>query len=499
MRHTSDHTDTAATTATALGAAADNRAPQGDETLDARHRRRAALHTLGCRLNQAETAALAAALRRRGFEIVSLPAASDVLILNSCSVTSDAEAECRRIVRSVLRRSPQTFVAVTGCYAQIGSKALSRMPGIDLIVGTEDKQRIPELLEDTTAKRAEARIVRSRPGKENFAQPEAGLYLHQTRANLKIQDGCDVGCSFCVIPQTRGRARSRQFDDVLREARTLLQRGHRELVITGVNLGSYRDGGRDIVDLLTALERLPGVLRLRISSIEPSTVTTELLQFMAQHPRLCRYLHIPVQSGCSDVLSRMRRPTSRADLDAVLAAVHRILPDATLGTDVMVGFPGEDEAAFARTRELVTNAGFSYLHIFPWSTRPGTRATRLPDPVPRPVAKQRSRELHGIDRRLRQRWAASAVGQEVEVLLEERKPEGHWVGLTDRFHRVAVPHQPSHAANTLVRVRVRRAQGRLLHGEPVPGDPVAAAATTQPGPACYHRDPEPLRPPEENT
>jgi threonylcarbamoyladenosine tRNA methylthiotransferase MtaB len=401
-----------------------------------------------------------------------------VLILNSCSVTSDAEAECRRIVRSVLRRSPHTFIAVTGCYAQIGSRALSQMQGIDLIVGTEDKLHLPELLDADTRKRDAARIVRSRPGKENFAQEETGLYLHQTRANLKIQDGCDVGCSFCVIPQTRGRARSRRLDDVLREARTLLQRGHRELVITGVNLGSYRDDAHDFVDLLTALDRLPGLLRLRISSIEPSTVTPELLGFMAHHPRLCRYLHIPVQSGCSETLARMRRPTTRDDLDAVLAAVRRSLPDATLGTDVMVGFPGEDDDAFTRTQELVTNAGFSYLHVFSWSARPGTRATRLPDAVPRPVVKQRSRTLHAIDRRLRQRWAAAAVGEEVDVLLEERKPEGHWVGLTDRFHRVAVPHATGRRANALVRVRVAGVRDRLLQGVPSAGDaqPVPASA-----------------------
>lgn len=445
--------------------------------------RRAALHTLGCRLNQAETAALAAALRRRGMEIVPFGSPSDVLILNSCSVTADAEAECRRIVRSVLRRHPQTFVAVTGCYAQIGSRALSRIPGIDLIVGTEDKQRIPDLLEDGARKGA-VRIVRSRPGKENFVQEEAGLYLHQTRANLKIQDGCNVGCSFCIIPQTRGRARSRQFDDVLREARALLQRGHRELVITGVNLGGYRDGARDFVGLLAALEALPGLLRLRISSIEPSTVTEELLEFMSSHPRVCRYLHIPVQSGCSDVLARMRRPTSRADLDAVLDGVHRVLPGATLGTDVMVGFPGEDEGSFARTRELLTNAGFSYLHVFPWSARPGTRATRLPDAVPRPVVKQRSRLLHDIDRRLRERWAATAVGQEADVLLEERKPEGHWVGLTDRFHRVAVPHHTAAVANALVRVRLHAGSGRLLRGEPLPGAPLRGEPSADCGGAC---------------
>ena len=339
--------------------------------------RRASLHTLGCRLNQAETAVLADSLNKRGYEIVPMGQPTDVVIVNSCSVTSEAEADCRRLVRGVMRRDPSTLVAITGCYAQVGVAALQQLEGVDLIVGTEDKQRLPEILETETGKRTEAHVIRSRPGKGIFEQPGAGLYLQQTRANLKIQDGCNVGCSFCIIPQTRGAARSRKFDDVIREARTLLENGHRELVITGVNLGSYADADRDFVDLLAALEPLDGLQRLRISSIEPSTVTDKLLHFMATHQRLCRYLHIPVQSGCSTVLQKMRRPTTREDLDDVFERTRRILPEATLGTDVMVGFPGEDEAAFARTQELLANAGLSYLHVFSYSPRPGTRATRL--------------------------------------------------------------------------------------------------------------------------
>jgi len=432
--------------------------------------RRASLHTLGCRLNQAETAVLADSLSKRGYEIVPMGEPTDVVIVNSCSVTSEAEADCRRLVRAVMRRDPATLVAITGCYAQVGVATLQKLDGIDLIVGTEDKQRIPELLEEEHGKRSEPRVVRNRPGKETFEQNGTGLYLQQTRANLKIQDGCDVGCSFCIIPQTRGRARSRQFEDVVREARGLLQQGHRELVITGVNLGSYQDGDRNFVDLLGALDVLPGLQRLRISSIEPSTVTNQLLEFMASHRRVCRYLHIPIQSGCSETLARMRRPTSRQELEDVFARVQRILPEATLGTDVMVGFPGEDDAAFVRTQELITNAGFSYLHVFSYSPRPGTRATRLLDQVPRPVVKERSRKLHEIDRRLRETWGAAVVGNQVDVLLEERKPEGHWVGLTDQFHRVAVAEQANAgttplASNQLVRVRIVDRQPRFLWSE----------------------------------
>jgi threonylcarbamoyladenosine tRNA methylthiotransferase MtaB len=449
-------------TGSATGSARDSatgKAPAG---------RRISLHTLGCRLNQAETAVLAASLQLRGYKIVPYGEAAELVVLNSCSVTAEAENECRRQVRSIMRRNPATLITVTGCYAQVGVKTLRQLPGVDLIVGTEDKQRIPELLDQETTKRQTTHVVRNRPGKDNFVQANAGLYLGQTRANLKIQDGCDVGCSFCIIPQTRGRARSRQFADVLREATALLDQGHRELVITGVNLGSYADGSQGFVDLLQALQTLPNLRRLRISSIEPSTVTTQLLEFMAAHPRICRHLHIPVQSGCTETLQRMRRPTTRADLDDVLAETRRILPEVTLGTDVMVGFPGEDETSFARTQEFMTNAGFSYLHVFSYSPRPGTRATRLEAEVPRQVIRQRSRKLHEIDQRLRQQWQQRILGQEVEVLLEERKPEGQWVGLTDQFHRVAVPDAPGYAANTLVRLRIHQRSepgARALSGE----------------------------------
>lgn len=437
--------------------------------------RRISLHTLGCRLNQAETAVLAASLQHRGYQIVPFGEPTDLVVLNSCSVTAEAENECRRLVRSIMRRNPATLITVTGCYAQVGVSTLRQLPGVDLIVGTEDKQRIPELLDQETTKRQTTHVIRNRPGKGSFVQDNVGLYIGQTRANLKIQDGCDVCCSFCIIPQTRGRARSRQFADVVREATALLQAGHRELVITGVNLGSYADGSKGFVDLLQTLQALPRLYRLRISSIEPSTVSTELLQFMAAHPRICRHLHIPVQSGCSETLQRMRRPSTRADLQRVLDETQRILPEATLGTDVMVGFPGEDEASFARTQEFVTNVGFSYLHVFPYSPRPGTRATRLEGQVPRQIVRQRSRKLHEIDQRLREQWQQRTQGKEVEVLLEERKPAGHWVGLTDQFHRVAVTDAPGYAANSLVRVRIH--QGHADH-------PQQHDARTLSGEAC---------------
>ncbi|UCE01419.1 MAG: tRNA (N(6)-L-threonylcarbamoyladenosine(37)-C(2))-methylthiotransferase MtaB [Candidatus Latescibacterota bacterium] len=432
---------------------------------------RAALHTLGCRLNQSETAALAAAFTRRGYRIVPFGTAADVVVINSCSVTAQSESECRRLIRGVVRRFPQSFVAVTGCYAQLGSDTLQRIPGVDLVVGNQDKPRLVELLdrEGTRKKHDAARVLLRRPGGEVFTHADVGLYVAQTRANLKIQDGCDVGCSFCVIPRTRGRARSRAFHDALEEARAFIARGHREIVVTGVNLGSYRDGPRGFADLLRALDALPGLERLRISSIEPSTLTEEVLRIVADSPRLCRHLHVPVQSGNDRVLAAMHRPYRALDAERLFERASRLVPDLALGTDVMVGFPGEDDAAFRATRELVTRHDLAYLHVFSWSPRPGTRANRLADPVPRAVVRERSQRLHEVDLRLRCRFGTRFLGHEFQVLFEERKPDGIWVGLTDNYVRVGVD-APSgiDLGNRIATVELLQQDGSRWKGRLVP-------------------------------
>jgi threonylcarbamoyladenosine tRNA methylthiotransferase MtaB len=431
---------------------------------------RAALHTLGCRLNQSETAALAAAFTRRGYRIVPFGTAADVVVINSCSVTTQSESECRRLIRGVVRRFPETFIAVTGCYAQLGSDTLQRIPGVDLVVGTEDKPRLVELLDRQGARRKRdgARVVLRRPGRAVFTHADVGLYVTQTRANLKIQDGCDVGCSFCVIPRTRGRARSRAFHDVLKEARTFIARGHREIVVTGVNLGSYDEGSRRFADLLRALDALPGLERLRISSIEPSTLTEEVLRIVADSPRVCRHLHVPVQSGNERVLRAMHRPYRAVDAERLFERARTLVPDLALGTDVMVGFPGEDDSAFRCTRELVTRHDLAYLHVFSWSPRPGTRANRLADPLPRGVVRERSQRLHEVDRRLRRTFGARFLGRELQVLFEERKPDGIWVGLTDNYVRVGVDTPRTDLENQIATVQLLQQDGSRWLGRLVP-------------------------------
>ncbi len=445
---------------------------------------RAALHTLGCRLNQAETAALAASFSRRGYRIVPFGSPAEVVVVNACSVTAEAESECRKLLRGVARRQPNAFLAVTGCYAQVGAATLRRIPGVDLIVGSADKLRLAELLEDEPTgalagvhprTEREPRVVVRRPERRPFMHEEVALYPGHTRANLKIQDGCNVGCSFCIIPRTRGGARSRRRDDVLREARALVDAGHRELVLTGVNLGSYADDGADFATLLAELDALPGVGRLRISSIEPSTLTDAVLDLVASSPRLCRHLHVPVQSGDDAVLAAMRRPYRARELRRLFERALARIPDLALGTDVMVGFPGEDDAAFARTQALVTDSGFTSLHVFSYSERPGTPATRLETGPPRDVVRARSRALRDIDRRLRHAFAARFVGRTLDVLFEERKTDGLWHGWTDNYVRVAV-RADADLANRMRRVRVDSTDGARCLGRTVDAHATMSAA-----------------------
>ena len=403
--------------------------------------RRVSFYTVGCRLNQAETALLADRFRQLGFEPVKFGDMTDVLVVNTCSVTEGAEADCRRVVRRVLRKSPDAFVAVTGCYAQTGADSLQAIDGIDLILGTQYKMQLPEYVASlpTHDKYAKPELLHTRKiDHENFTLEGTGDYS-TTRANLKIQDGCQFMCSFCLIPFARGRERSRQVDDAIREATALADRGHRELVLTGVNIGQYQDADVDVLTLLERLEAIPGLDRIRISSIEPTTIPDPLLDYMANSDKICRFLHVPLQSGDDRILHAMnRRYTVREYVAFIEKAAGRI-PDLCLGTDVMVGFPGETEQAFTNTRSLVSDLPFAYLHVFSYSSRPGTAAVRLANPVAPGVIKERSQVLSRISQRQRMVFYQKFVGRTVSVLFETQNAAGLWTGLTDHYIKVGVP------------------------------------------------------------
>lgn len=402
---------------------------------------RASLYTLGCRLNQAETAILADQLTRKGYRLVASGQPTDLLVVNTCAVTEQAEKECRAIVRKTLRHSPSAFVAVTGCYAQTGVQSLQQLDGIDLIVGTQHKMTLTEYLPTGAVlqKRSTALVQHTKQiDHEEFVLPGTGD-CSSTRASLKIQDGCNVMCSFCLIPFARGRERSRQVDDVVREASELVQRGHREVVLTGVNIGRYNSHQCNLVDLIQRLERVDGLERIRISSIEPTTLSERLLDYMGSSSKLCPFLHVPLQSGSDEILRRMNRRYTTAEYRTLIDKAIERIPNLGLGADVMVGFPGEGDDEFGGTVRLVKELPFSYLHVFTFSKRPGTAAARLTQVAPSSITKARAITLAELSQAKRRSFYRQYLGQPVRVLFEKPEREGFATGRTGNFMKVEVP------------------------------------------------------------
>lgn len=398
---------------------------------------RASFYTLGCRLNQAETSLISNSFRERGYEIVDYGEPTDVCVINTCTVTQQADAKCRQLVRQVLRRSPDAFVAVIGCYAQIGTKALQDIEGIDLIVGTEEKMQVCDFI-DVPQKLPEPVVRKKKISSNAFTISSVGNYETATRANLKIQDGCDFMCTFCVIPFARGRSRSRAFWDIQREAMQLVERGHKELVLSGVNIGTYAYEGKTFLDVVKMLETVDGLERIRISSIEPTTIPQALVYHMAESDKLCNHFHIPLQSGDDKVLKDMRRLYTLAEYEAFLKFVQKHVPEVCFGTDVMVGFPGESEERFENSLRLLSELPLAYFHVFPFSERDGTRALKMTEKVDARVKKSRSATLRRLSVQKRQDFYQHQVGKTVRVLMEERNEAGLFQGFTENYVKVGV-------------------------------------------------------------
>jgi threonylcarbamoyladenosine tRNA methylthiotransferase MtaB len=429
-------------------------------------RKRASLHSLGCRLNQAETSVMESQLRRRGYTVVEWGEPTDLLVVNTCSVTAEAERTCRYVIRKTLKHSPDAFVAVTGCYAQTGAPQLRSIPGIDLIVGNQFKSDLPSFLPPPALlrKQPSPEVLHTKTiTRDDFVLPEFAE-SDATRALLKIQDGCNVMCSFCLIPFARGHERSRVLDDILEEARHQAASGHREIVLTGVNIGQYHSQGVSLTGLIDRLEAIDGIGRIRLSSIEPTTVSEALLQRMGSSRKLCPYLHIPLQSGDDRVLSAMNRPYDAKAFLSLIEKATTMVPMLALGTDLMVGFPGESEQAFEHTVELCARLPFSYFHVFTYSKRPGTAAARMTQEVPVEVARRRAQTLAELSRQKRLAFAERWIGSTVDVLFEAGQTEGLRLGTTEHYLKVGVAYEGD-LANLLQEVRITGASDRWAVGQ----------------------------------
>ncbi|PIE34822.1 tRNA (N(6)-L-threonylcarbamoyladenosine(37)-C(2))-methylthiotransferase MtaB [candidate division KSB3 bacterium] len=405
-------------------------------------------YTLGCRLNQVETAHLCEIFRQQGYTIKAFGEHTDICIINTCSVTGQSEARCRNMVRGVLRKHPQTFMIVVGCYAQVGLDVLRTIPGIDMIVGTDRKYQVLDYLTPLFQKENGLQILLKQPAplifhstdiaEEDFTIEAVGHFVKHTRANIKIQDGCNFFCSYCIVPYTRGRDRSRVFDDIRKEALQLIERGHQEIVITGVNIGTYSSQGHDFLDILKMLEDLEGVQRIRITSIEPMTIPEGITEYIASSRKLCHFFHIPLQSGDNQILQQMNRRYTREEFSAFVTTLADSVPDINIGTDIIVGFPGEGEQEFEHSRQLLEELPINYAHVFSFSPREGTPAATMDGRVPSETIKQRSQILRTLSQQKRRVFYERYVGKTVTVLFEQQERNGLFTGYTDNYMKVGV-------------------------------------------------------------
>jgi len=422
---------------------------------------RASVHTLGCRLNQAESLALREQLELRGYDLVSFGEPSDLVIINTCTVTRLADAKCRNAIRSFIRKNPAAFVAVIGCYSQIGYQELAKIEGVDLILGNRDKMQVLDYV--GLGKNERPVILRDRITREDFTLEFVGDAPYPKRANLKIQDGCNFVCSFCIIPKARGPARSRELENLLEEARHQAARGVKELVLTGVNIGTYDSCGEDILGLVDELNEVEGLERVRISSIEPTTIPEALFDRMNDPEHvLLPYLHIPLQAGSDAVLKSMRRRyTLQEFLDFINMANERVR-DLCIGTDILVGYPGEGDAEFEQTCRTFMDHPFAYCHVFSYSERDTTPAARMENRHDVPVKQRRSARLRRLSERKRYEYYEKHLGREMTVLFEDPK-EDHWPGYTDNFIRVIVRDERD-LRNRVCRVRLDQVLGDAVVG-----------------------------------
>ncbi len=415
------------------------------------------LQSLGCRLNQSELETMARRFTAAGHAVVNDAAQADVCVLNTCAVTAEAEHKSRHRIRALARVNPEAHIAVVGCYATLAPERCADLPGIQWIVPNEEKGTVVDVVGKGEANRIE--------GTDAIASSlDLPRPYGRTRAFVKVQDGCDNHCTYCVVRLLRGPSRSRPLTEIVAEVQALVEEGGQEAVLTGVNLGAY---GRDLalpgglpalVEAVLADTDLP---RLRLSSLEPWDVHEDFFRLW-EDPRLCRQLHLPLQAGCDETLRRMGRRTTTAALARLVEAARAAVPDVALTTDVIVGFPGEDEAAFRASHEFVATMEFARLHVFPYSPRPGTPAAGLPGRVGREAAHERARVMRELGAGQARRFRRRFVGREMAVLWEQRQRDGLWAGLTDNYIRV-VTRAEGDLHNRLIPTRlVAERDGRLM-------------------------------------
>lgn len=432
-----------------------------------------ALTTLGCKLNQFETQVMRELLEKGEHQVIPFPEMADVYIINTCTVTGKSDYRSRQAIRRAIQANPKATIVVAGCYAQVNPQEVARLEGVDLILGNEEKFHLPSLLETVKGKSGPQIHVGEVHRGQGFPSHPIGAFEGYTRAFVKVQDGCDASCAFCLVSKARGPNRSDRPESVWEQVERLAEAGYQEVVLTGVHLGSYGadlGGGVNLAGLLRRLRRVDRLQKVRLSSIEPREFTEELIEEIATNPKICRHLHIPLQSGDLEILGRMRRNYDPSYYRGLLQTLKDRMPDLGLGADVMVGFPGEGELHFRNTVALIESLPLTYLHVFRFSPRPGTVAASLPGQVAGEVKRERSRLLMALGKRKSLEFKRAQLGKMVEVLVESSpdRETGCPKGIAENYLKVLLPQVDPAQANGYKKVKLVQLKGDKVIGEERP-------------------------------
>ncbi len=424
------------------------------------NKKKVAFYTLGCKLNFSETSTIARDFQNEGFERVDFEETADIYVINTCSVTDNADKQFKQIVKKAMKLNDKAFVAAVGCYAQLKPEELAAVDGVDLVLGATEKFKITDYITD---------LSKNDRGEVHSCEiEEADFYVgsysigDRTRAFLKVQDGCDYKCTYCTIPLARGISRSDALESVLKNAQEISEQGIKEIVLTGVNIGDYGKGEfgnkkheHTFLDLVKALDEVGGIERLRISSIEPNLLKNETINFVANSRTFVPHFHIPLQSGSNEILKKMKRRYLREVYTDRVANIRKVMPHACIGVDVIVGFPGESDEHFLETYHFLNELDISYLHVFTYSERDNTEAAEMDGVVPANVRSKRSKMLRGLSVKKRRAFYESQIGSNRTVLFESENKEGYIHGFTENYVKIKTPWDPA-LVNTLQNVQLTR-------------------------------------------
>lgn len=428
-----------------------------------------AFHTLGCKVNHYETEAIWQLFKDANYERVEFETNADVFVINTCTVTNTGDKKSRQIIRRAIRQNPDAVVCVTGCYAQTSSAEIMEIPGVDIVVGTQDRHKLLDYIQQFQDERQPINGVGNIMKNRTYEELEVPYFTDRTRASLKIQEGCNNFCTFCIIPWARGLMRSRDPEKVVEQATQLVNSGYKEIVLTGIHTGGY---GQDLknynlAQLLRDLDTIEGLERIRISSIEASQLTDEVIDVIGNSNKVVRHLHIPLQSGSDDVLKRMRRKYTMAHFSERLTKLHQALPDLAVTSDVIVGFPGESEDEFQETYDFIVNHHFSELHVFPYSPRIGTPAARMDNQIDEETKNVRVHKLISLSNQLAKEYASKFEDEVLEVIPEEMGEEPHTlVGYADNYMKVRFEGDDS-LIGQIVKVKIVKANYPINEGKAI--------------------------------